>query len=401
MRSESKFRQLLIFVAAVCFAGFVLASHYSELRKNVSKRDSIQYWSTGQLLLRNQNPYDTVKVTELQRSQGYTASKALVMRIPPWSLFLFLPLGVLNIFWAWAIWVIASLSALLLSIRMCWRLYGDPSRPPGPFLIAAYTFAPVLACLLAGQIGILLLFGFVLFLRLEKEHPYIAGAALILPVTKPHLLVLVWLTLIFWSWGRKQAKILVGFLGMLAFGSAVSLALDPGIFQHHRAMVAQAAIEDEFIPCLSGVLRLVFFPHHFWVQFLPLVIASVWCVWFYLANRDNWEWRYHGLALVVVSVLVAPYSWLTDEVLVLPAVLQGVLWIYRGREQITGKSRLAVTFFAALNFLLVLMVLAEIPLPTGFYFWSSLAWLGWYVYSSSFRTLSDSRVNAVAVNSWP
>jgi hypothetical protein len=93
----------------------------------------------------------------------------------------------------------------------------------------------------------------------------------------------------------------------------------------------------------------------------------------------------HGLALMVVSVLATPYAWLTDEVLLLPVVLQVALWAFNARARFTWKTKTVVIMFACLNALLLLILWFKVPFSTGIYFWSSLVWFGWYVFGRRFR----------------
>jgi Glycosyltransferase family 87 len=378
--------KIAFYVVMAALLVYFLVSRGSDLRTNVSKRDSIAYWAAARLLLQHQSPYDTATVLQLEREQGYTEAKPLVLRTPPWSLFIVLPLGMLSAFWAWVTWVSLSLAALIVSLRLCWKLFGGGDvRPPGFFWLVGYLFAPVSACLVSGQIGLVLLLGVALFLWLEPKRPFLAGLALILPFAKPHLLALVWLILAFWAASRKHRTVAGGFITALAAATAIALVFDPLVFQHYREMLHQAAIGSEFIPALSGVLRLLFFHRLFWVQFIPLTVAVIWSAWFYRRHRLQWQWRLHGLALMVVSVLATPYAWLTDEVVLLPAVLQVALWSYEARERFTWKTKTVVIMFACLNGLLLLILWSKVPFSTGIYFWSSLVWFGWYVYGQSFR----------------
>jgi Glycosyltransferase family 87 len=378
--------KIVFSVAMAALLVYFLVSRGPDLRANVSKRDSIAYWTAARLLLQHQNPYDAATVLQLERERGYTDAKPLVLRTPPWSLFVVLPLGLLSAFWAWVAWIALSLAALIVSLRLCWKLYGSDMRPPSLFWIVGYLFAPVPACLVAGQIGLVLLLGVVLFLWLEPKHPFLAGAALILPFAKPHLLALVWLVFAFWAMSKKHRAVAGGFITAFAGTTAIALLFDPLVFQHYREMLHQAAIGSEFIPALSGVLRLIFFHRLFWVQFIPLTVATVWGAWFYRRHHSEWQWRSHGLALMVVSVVATPYAWLTDEVVLLPAVLQVALWAYNARERFTWKTKMVVVMFACLDALLLLILRSKIPFSTGIYFWSSLVWFGWYVYGRRFRT---------------
>jgi hypothetical protein len=306
-----------------------------------------------------------------------------------------LPLSLVNAFWAWLVWISLSVASLVLAMRLCWRMLGGEGVPQNLFWLVGYVFAPVPACLVAGQMGIALLLGVVLFVCFEADRPSLAGAALVLPFAKPHLLVLFWFALLVWIVTKKKYAVAVGFASALAAATAVSLAFDPAVFQHYREMLSQAAVGSLFIPPLSGVLRLVFFHRLFWVQFIPMALGVIWCAWFCFVNSSNWDWRDHGLTVMVVSVLVTPYGWLTDEVVLLPAILQATVCIYQAQRTMRLRTRLALTVFACFNGLLLLILAFKIPFSTGIYFWSSLVWSAWYLYGRSYARRRQ-RANAAA-----
>lgn len=375
-----KVLKIAVAVILTALLGHVLATHSTAIRRNLAERDSIAYWTAGRLLIHHQNPYDVARVLELERQQGYGENKPLVLRTPPWSLFVILPLGFLNPFQAWTLWTSLSLASLLVAMRLCWKIYGDDTIPRNLFTLVGYSFAPVPACLVAGQMGLALLLGVVLFLWWERQHPFLAGATLILPFAKPHLLALFWFALFFWVVVRKRREIALGFAVALTAASGLALLFDPHVFEHYREMLYQASIGYEFIPALSGVLRLLFFRREFWVQFIPMVCGLVWWAWFLVRNRCAWNWRRHGPLLLVVSVLTTPYAWLTDEVVLLPAILQAAVWVYQTRATMKIGTRLALLTFILLDVLLLLILKSKIPFATGIYFWSSMVWFAWYVY---------------------
>jgi len=362
--------------------GFLVA-HQQTIQAGATKRDSIAYWAAGVLLVHHQNPYSVPDVLALQRSQGYIGQKPLMMRPMPWSVWVFLPLGLLNVYWAWIIWTAILVACLIVSIRICWRLYGEGLTPPAAFTIAAYLFAPVAGCLVGGAMGMLLLVGIALFLYLEEDRPFWSGVALLIPIAKPHIFGLLWPVLLIWVLTRRKWSVVAGAANALVLASCVALAFDPHIFMHYGAMMHDQAIQNEFIPAFSGMIRVLFFRKFFWIQFVPLALGFVWSGWYYWNNREKWDWRIHGPAVLVVSLLTTPYAWMTDEVVLLPAILQSVLWLHR--EKLKVRSQLIVFFFVCLNFLLLLILRAKVPPSTGIYFWSSLVWFGWYWYARSFR----------------
>jgi hypothetical protein len=376
--------KIVVNLALVCLLAWFLAAHEQKIRASVSGRDSIQYWAAGTLLVHSQNPYSVPSVLALERSQGYNSDRPLMLRTPPWSVWMVLPLGLLSAFWGWVAWLAILLGSLVISIRISWRMYGDRERPrpPNAFLLTGYLFAPVAACLVAGQMGMVLLLGIALFLLLEQDHPFLAGAALLIPLAKPHIFTLLWPILAVWIVTRKRWSLLGGFAAAFLLALSIAVALDPAIFQHYREMLQQQAIQHEFIPALSGMIRGIFFRRYFWVQFVPTGLGLLWSARFYWKNRQTWSWRRHGPALLVVALLTTPYSWMTDEVVLLPAILQGVLWVNRTKLKVT--SQLVILLFVGLDLLLLLIVRAQVPPATGIYFWSSLVWFSWYWYAKSF-----------------
>jgi hypothetical protein len=363
---------------------YFLVVRFPQIRQNVALRDSVAYWAAGHLLISHQDPYEHEAVLRLEQVEGYRDDRPLVLRTPPWSLFMVAPLGLLKPLWAWAAWIALSLLCLIVGIRLCRELYGR-GTPPNLFAVITYTFAPVPACLISGQMGLVLMFGVILFFWWERDRPALAGAALVIPFAKPHLLGLFWLVLVLWVVQRRRGALTVGFFVALLAASAFAVLMEPSIFRHYRHMLSTASIGNEFIPALSGVLRLLFFRRMFWTQFVPMTIGLIWCLRFFLRNSPCWNWREHGPPLLVVSVLTTPYEWLSDETVLLPAILQAAAFVYASRNHLKIRTKLALMIFALLDLLLLLILKSKIPFSTGIYFWSSLVWFFWYFHARNLR----------------
>jgi hypothetical protein len=116
----------------------------------------------------------------------------------------------------------------------------------------------------------------------------------------------------------------------------------------------------------------------FWMQFVPLLAGLIWAVRFFARNALSWDWQQHGPALLVVSVLTTPYEWLSDETVLLPAILQAAALAYAARASMKIRTRIALVVFALLDILLLLILKSKVPFSTGIYFWSSLVWFFWY-----------------------
>lgn len=381
MNSKLAKALIVLFVTGALIG--LLITRSSLIQRNVALRDSLSYWAAARLLVQHQNPYSHDAVLALERQSGYSADRPLVLRTPPWTLFTVLPLGLLDPLTAWVCWLGLLFLCLTIGVRVCARLYQGPDVSRTAFTVAAYLFAPVAACLVSGQMGLLLMIGVVLFLWWVDHRPFLAGLALIFPFAKPHLLAQFWFVLLIWVVLRRKRQVALGFATALMMATLLAVVSDPHVFQDYREMLQQAAIGNEFIPALSGVLRLLFFRRYFWVQFLPMAIGVVWSLWYLRKNWAAWDWKVHGPALLVVAVLTTPYEWLSDETVLLPAILQALAFILATSGARRLRSKLILVGFGLLNGLLLLILRFQIPFATGIYFWSSLVWFGWYFYAKS------------------
>jgi len=375
---------------AVLVVWFLFA-HEQAIRSNIKGRDSTLYWATATLLMHGGNPYSIPDVLALERQVEYASEKTekpKMYRPPPWSMWMILPLGFTSAYWAWVSWMALSMIALVYGIRISWRLYGDGRTNPALiFLLPAYLFAPVAACLVLAQMGTILLLSIALFFFLAEKRPLLAGAALLPAMAKPHFFAPLWVILIVWAVNRRKWLVLCGASAAFLLANAIALTFDHSIFRHYHDMLQLDDLQNEFMPNVSGMIRVLFFLHHFWVQFVPAALGMAGCILYYWRNRETWDWRAHGPWLLIIGALVAPYSWLTDEVALLPAVLQGVVWLSSAKLRV--RSQLAILVFVCFDLLLLLIVRAKVDPFTGIYFWSSLVWFSWYWYASSFREKSS------------
>ena len=337
---------------------------------NAGQRDFISYWAAGHQLIRGANPYDGAAIQPLERAAGYTLSYRLIMRNPPTALFLALPLGFAGPNTGLILWLMALLASLIASIRMIWSMHG---RPDNRLHLLGYCFAPVMECLMAGQLGIFLLLGIVLFLYFHKSQPALAGAALLLCAGKPHLFLPFGIVLLLWVVVQKAYRILAGFCIALLASCTLAFCFDPLVWSQYSRMMSTSGIMGEIVPTLSEFFRLLVHRDAAWLQFLPQAAGSGWALWYFWTRRDRWSWLDQGLLLLLVSVLCAPYALLTDEAVLLPAVLAG---IYRAED--SGRSLLPFGLIAGAA---MIEVFAEIPMTSVFYLWTTPAWLAWYLYA--------------------
>jgi hypothetical protein len=240
-------------------------------------------------------------------------------------------------------------------------------------------FAPAFACVFFGQTALFALLGLALFLRFHGSHPFLAGMSLWLCALKPHLFLPFAAVLILWIIVSRSYAVLAG--AVLALG-ATSIAvsfLDPHAWSQYSQMMHTAGLEREFIPCLSIALRFAINPNSSWLQYVPAAAGCIWAVQYYWRRRDRWNWVQHGPLLVLASMLLSPYAWLTDQVLALPALLQAAF-----RTSLRSLLLLALASSA-----IEIAIRSNFSLHSPYFLWTAPAWLAWYFYARRQAATAD------------
>ena len=331
-------------------------------------RDFVVYWATGQQLVHHANPYDVDAMMRIERGAGLpTGYGVLFMRNPPWALPLALPLGFLGVRAGALVWSLLLLGCLWLSVRMVWQMHGRPSKLLN-FL--GLSFAPALVCLIVGQTSLFALLGLVLFLRLHGRRPLLAGMALWLCALKPHLFLPFGVVLLAWVVAKGRYRILAGAATALAASCAASWAVDPTAWADYAHMMRTYGIEKEFIPCWSVVLRLWVSPQTTILQYLLPLAGCGWALAYYWKRRQEWDWVRDGGLLIVVSVLAAPYCWVFDQSVAIPALLQGGY---------AARSRALLVFLALASVGIEAGLVWGVKLPSPLYLWTAPVWVAWYL----------------------
>jgi hypothetical protein len=199
---------------------------------------------------------------------------------------------------------------------------------------------------------------------------------------KPHLLLPFAAVLLLWTIRERHFRILAGAAVALATSTAVAWALDPHAWSQYAAMAGSSKVEQEYIPCISVALRLWLRPAARWLQWLPCAVGSVFAVVYYWRRRASWDWRSGGGLLLLVSVLVAPYAWVSDSALALPALM------YVATKY---PSRIMLMILAVLMVLLEGEALRGTPWHSPLYLWPAPAWLLWYLCNHALASAAEGR----------
>ncbi|MGP8268430.1 MAG: glycosyltransferase 87 family protein [Terracidiphilus sp.] len=338
-------------------------------RDLAAKRDFITYWATGQQLVHHGNPYDPAAVSRIEWDAGFQGGASYYMRNAPWALPLALPLGYVGAQAAALPWSLVMLGLLFASARMLWKVF----RQGGARLDwIGYCFPPALFCVILGQTSILLLFGLAVFLRLHKSYPFVAGAALWFCTLKPHLFLPFVLVLLVWIVVSRSYRILLGGLAAFAAGALLTTSIDPAAWSQYLYYMRTSVVTQEFTPCLGDVLRDSIRPSAEWLAFVPCIVACVWALAWFWPRRRSWNWLENGNLLMLVSLLVAPFGWIFDQTLAIPAILFAV-----SRK----PSRIWMYALALIYLLIEFQIGFHVELHSRAFLWIAPVWIVWFLFA--------------------
>ena len=357
--------------AAVCLLIIgVLFLVFGMNDQNIGVRDYPEYWAAGQQLVHGADPYDPAAILRLEHLAGATRKEPQVSFSPPFALVWALPLGFFGSKTGAILWTLAIVLSLIGSLRVLRSIYVSTDDR---IYLVGYLFAPVLACVMVGQLDLFLLLGLALFLKYNLSRPYLAGAALLPFSMKPHLLVPFFLVLLIWSVARKNYRVLLGGAAALVAASLLVFCVDPQAWSQYSHAMKTLQPTSIFIPALSVALRLVLDRQAVWIQFVPVILGCVWALWFFWSRRKSWSWANHGLLLILVSILCAPYEWFFDQAIVLPAILATLT-----AKENSGRS---IVPFGVIAIVSLFQVMWRVDLAGLYYLWTAPAWLIWYLYA--------------------
>jgi hypothetical protein len=358
-----------IVVGGICLLAAIFAVSLPE--QSAASRDFIGYWAAGQRIVRGADPYDAAETLRLEKAVGLGKAQIKITPSPPIGLALVVPLGFLGAKSGLVVWLVAQMACLSASLWIVWFLQG---KPASRIHLLGFLFAPALACLMAGQLGNFFLLGVSLFLWLQNRRPFLAGMALLPMSLKPHLFLPVALALVLWVIWKRRFGILAGFAVAMALSYAVVLKFDRHVWPQFTAMMHSNLMHGRFAPTLSAYLRLDVAPGAAWLEYVATGAASAWAVWYFWTRRDQWDWMDHGLLVLLVSLMCAPYAWLTDEAVLMPAVLVGVYRVSKA-----GRSWVPIAVMGAIA---LIELFANVGIISWYFTWTAPAWLAWYLYAT-------------------
>jgi hypothetical protein len=105
------------------------------------------------------------------------------------------------------------------------------------------------------------------------------------------------------------------------------------------------------------------------------VVAVVWVVFYWCRHRSDWLWAERLPLVLIVSLTTSAYTWTFDQVVFLPAIIQGASWLVR--QRLSWYQSVAALFYVAIDF--AHAVTRVFVAEELWYFWLAPALLGAYL----------------------
>ena len=337
-----KFARLLLTVLLLLFLGFLLLSSARSGggRAFDPKRDIVQYWAAGHLLLSGGNPYapSPEELRSLPQASIWIQDTLVITWSLPWTLFFIIPLGFLDYVTASLVYALLTIVLVIACASILWRLYDGPVKRQWLALLVAFSFFPTLGALAVGQISPLILTGLVGFLFFERRKQWwLAGACTVLVAIKPHLLYLFWLALLLWIVRQRRWQLLGG--GVLAgiIATAIPVLINPAVLGYYLDNWANRPPGQWATPTLGTLLRMLSSKplavnDSLWPLFVPVLLGLLWFIPYWRRHQDAWSWTEQMPLLLLVSFVTAPFGWVLDQVILLPAAIQVAIWVWQDKR---------------------------------------------------------------------
>lgn len=326
-----RLRIFILLALLVILCGGLLKWSHDRMTIETVGRDFAGYWASGRLLLQGDDPYSADKVLAMQQSQGWTEKEPIVIYNPPWVLTFLLPFCMPDFPAGKILWLVCTLALILFSADRLWLIYGGSRETREWALLAVVTFVPVLFAYRLGQIVPLMLLGLAGFLYCVRMRKWwLAGMTLVLIAVKPHTLYLFWFALLFWAVKHRLWPVLLGSVLALLCATLPPLFYNPDVIgQYFGNILAKSYALHWATPTVGTFLRLCFGFQQDWLQYIPALAGLIWFLVYWRTHRDDWVWEDRLPLLILVSLMTTFYTWPSDYLMILPAVIQAAVWIRR------------------------------------------------------------------------
>ena len=318
----------------------------------IGQNDFIEYWSAFRIFLQNADLYDPALMAAVQQEQGFAATPPLMMWLPPWALVLLYPFLYWNFETSSQLWLATNVFLLVLSTKLLCQTFEAPKNSRIYLYLASLMFVPSLSCIELGQVSILLLFGVSLFIwSIKFQRDLLAGCSLVLLTLKPHLFLPLGIVVLYWIFKTSRFRVLTG--AACAFVALLFLVflLSPAALEFWISSLTEirpgAPSKISWItPTIVGMTRLLLaegkvIPN--WPLILFPGILAIVTLLACIRYRLSESLIPLTPLILAVSFCFSPFGWIFDAVVLLPCVIQALLYL-KNKNELPGLFALLVIF---------------------------------------------------------
>jgi hypothetical protein len=343
---------LLLVLVGLLFLLWQLSGRILLTTKAVSSEDHWRFWTAWRLTLIGENPYDVQNLTRFHEDIPWLKEQPSFLPVilnPPWAILLLTPYAPFSYPVSRLLWLVTSISLLLISSNLIWRLYCGRRDLSWIAWLATFVFYPTILVLKQAQLDPWILLGLIGFLYFTsyRRNDWLAGFSLAICTIKPQILLVFWFAVLWWVIRERRWKVVVGGLLVILPASLIMTTANPSIFQQFMDTYLVETPVEWMTPTIGFYLRLIFGPEKFWLQFIPPMLGLLWFGWYAWGIRSVWNWLNILPPVLWACILASPYSWTYDQVILLIPLLAVISSIVK--DGLTKRAGLWLGTYLLIN----------------------------------------------------
>ena len=335
-RSFKNKKKIIIFTLIILalLTGMVFIAIKIVTTRDYLNSDFFTFWLSGHMIWTGENPYSNIDWVAGHHTFDVTwiPNSKFVYPLP--LAYLYAPLGFLPYFEAYIIWV------FLLQVMLLGSTYFLINQLPHsqknaylfPLFAGVLLFRPSFAALFGGQISIFMFFVLSAITYLWMKEKFILGCAL-LPIValKPNIGIPILAILSFWLLIKSRYKELLIIITSSLLLLGIGFFLNPNwIIEYWKIGNTKMGQTFGYSPTvwgLSALLTKFHYQHTVLFGFILLIFILSITLFILFKNRKYLRSQWIISISITVSLLITPYTWPYDQVLLIIPILMIVFFM--------------------------------------------------------------------------
>ena len=326
MNWENEQKKRIGFIFVILIPIFILVSVFSSKIYDARKQDFAAYWQAGHMILAGQDVYNSSEWIAERELRGTALHSEPTFHYPLPFAILFSPLALLSVQSAYTIWLFFEQVAILISILVLLSFYAARTGYLELFTIAGvFLLRPSFSVILNGQIlSLLLLSVCVSILWFYNKRWLWGGFALSLLALKPSIGLPILAFVGIWMLFRKQWNgilgIALGCVGLLVIGMLVN---PNWVIDYINIGGDSFSKYFGLHPTLWGAVDKIFIQDGRSLVAGATICLVIFSIEVYVLNRMRFssEPLDAFASILPAGLLIAPYSWSYDQILLVVPII--------------------------------------------------------------------------------